>query len=240
MYIINRCYDAMTTSSQYKPIADTTMFTGIIHSTGRVTQITPIGGDVRLKISSDGLDFSDIALGDSIAANGVCLTAVALFDNAYSADVSRETLQKTTLHALKVGDAVNLEKAMLPTTRFGGHIVAGHVDGVGMVSVLKRDARSLYAEIVLPNELMRYTAVKGSITVDGISLTTNDVLDVKNAVCLNIIPHTAKLTNIDAWHVGTKVNIEVDILARYLDRLLHPSAKTSEGLMNALQKGGFV
>lgn len=197
------------------------MFTGLIEATGEVVAIVPTGGDVRLKIQSNNLDFSDVKLGDSIASNGICLTVVAINGNSYEVDVSRETLQKSALSYWKIGDIVNLEKAMLPTTRFGGHMVAGHVDGVGRVVKLQKSARSLYVEIVIPDELMRYTADKGSITIDGISLTTNAIKPSENIVCLNIIPHTANLTNINKhWHVGVSVNVEVDLVARYLERLL--------------------
>lgn len=205
------------------------MFTGIIESVGKVKAMKPVGGDIRLIIESDGLDFSDVKLGDSIASNGICLTVVELGSNYYAVDVSRETLARTALESLKSGHTVNLEKAMLPTTRFGGHIVAGHVDGVGVVSKLQQDARSIYIEIEIPHELAHYTATKGSITLDGISLTTNLVRD--NIVCLNIIPHTAQVTNIaEHWLVGCKVNVEVDIVARYLERLLN---KSQTGTMNA-------
>ncbi|HCN16411.1 MULTISPECIES: riboflavin synthase [Psychrobacter] len=198
------------------------MFTGIIESVGKVKSMQPTGGDIRLTIESDELDFSDVKLGDSIASNGICLTVVDSGSNHYSVDVSRETIARTALETLKAGHIVNLEKAMLPTTRFGGHIVAGHVDGVGIVSKLQQDARSIYIEIEIPQELAHYTATKGSITVDGISLTTNLVQD--NIVSLNIIPHTAQVTNIAKhWLVGSKVNIEVDIVARYLERLINKS-----------------
>lgn len=197
------------------------MFTGIIETTGTVQAITPMGGDIRLTIHAPQLDFSDVALGDSIASNGICLTVVAVSGTNYSVDVSRETMEKTALTTWQLGDSVNLEKAMLPTTRFGGHMVAGHVDGVGVISKLKKDARSIYVEVKINDELMKYTADKGSITVDGISLTTNTVRPTDSVVCLNIIPHTAKVTNIDRhWRVGSLVNIEVDLLARYLERLL--------------------
>ena len=204
------------------------MFTGIIESVGKVKAMQPVGGDIRLVIESDSLDFSDVSLGDSIASNGICLTVVDLGSHHYAVDVSRETIARTALESLKTGDIVNLEKAMLPTTRFGGHIVAGHVDGVGVVRKLQQDARSIYIEIEIPQELAHYTATKGSITLDGISLTTNLVRD--NIVCLNIIPHTAQVTNIAKyWLVGNKVNVEVDIVARYLERLLN---KTPTGTMN--------
>ena len=197
------------------------MFTGIIETTGSIKSISQIGGDIQLHIHAPDLDFSDVQLGDSIASNGICLTVVAIGKQSYAVDVSRETLSKSALQNWRVGDIINLEKAMLPTTRFGGHIVAGHVDGVGVVRYMAKDARSIYIEIELPGELMRYTADKGSITVDGISLTTNAIKPDQNLVCLNIIPHTAERTNIDKhWSVGALVNIEVDLVARYLERLL--------------------
>lgn len=218
------------------------MFTGIIETTGTLSAITPIGGDVRLTISAPDLDFCDVKLGDSIASNGICLTVVAIDGNSYAVDVSRETLAISALNVWKVGDTLNLEKAMLPTTRFGGHIVAGHVDGVGKIAKIAKDARSVYIEVAIPPELMKYTADKGSITVDGISLTTNRIKPSENIVCLNIIPHTAEMTNIARhWTVGRAVNIEVDLVARYLERLIGaktdtPQSKITEEL---LIKSGF-
>ena len=207
------------------------MFTGIIESIGHVKSMQPVGGDIRLTIESDDLDFSDVKLGDSIASNGICLTVVAMGSNYYSVDVSRETIARTALESLKPGHIVNLEKAMLPTTRFGGHIVAGHVDGVGVISKVEKDARSIYIEIEIPKELAHYTATKGSITVDGISLTTNLVRD--NIVSLNIIPHTAQVTNIGKhWLLGDKVNIEVDIVARYLERLINKDNRSANTISN--------
>ncbi|MCG3881832.1 riboflavin synthase [Psychrobacter sp. Ps3] len=207
------------------------MFTGIIESIGHVKSMQPVGGDIRLTIESDDLDFSDVKLGDSIASNGICLTVVAMGSNYYSVDVSRETIARTALESLKSGHIVNLEKAMLPTTRFGGHIVAGHVDGVGVINKVEKDARSIYIEIEIPKELAHYTATKGSITVDGISLTTNLVRD--NIVSLNIIPHTAQVTNIGKhWLLGNKVNIEVDIVARYLERLINKDNRSANTISN--------
>ncbi|WP_367104791.1 riboflavin synthase [uncultured Psychrobacter sp.] len=215
------------------------MFTGIIESVGHVKAVQPVGGDIRLIIESNDLDFDDVKLGDSIASNGICLTVVDFGTNYYAVDVSRETIARTALEDLKTGDIVNLEKAMLPTTRFGGHIVAGHVDGVGVVSKLQQDARSIYIEIEIPKELAHYTATKGSITLDGISLTTNLVRD--NIVSLNIIPHTAKVTNIAKhWLVGNKVNVEVDIVARYLERLLTKTSAGAVDTMNNLSSQSMI
>lgn len=220
------------------------MFTGIIENTGTIIAITPTGGDIRLSIYAPDMDFSDVKLGDSIASNGICLTVVAIDGKSYAVDVSRETLSKSALKYWQVGDTVNLEKAMLPTTRFGGHIVAGHVDGVGKIVKLAKDARSIYIEIQLPDELMHYTADKGSITLDGISLTTNAIKPNQNLVCLNIIPHTASLTNIAKhWQVGRLVNVEVDLVARYLERLISKKditpANDSTIDANFLTQNGF-
>lgn len=195
------------------------MFTGIIEATGTIQSITHTSGDVSLTVQSDTLDFSDVGLGDSIATSGICLTVIEFGSNWYKADVSKETLNKTILGDWKVGTVVNLEKAMLATTRFGGHIVSGHVDGIGTVTTKRDDARSIYYEITAPKELARYLAIKGSATVDGISLTTNNVKD--NIICLNIVPHTVQVTNIGSqWQLGAKVNLEVDVIARYLERLM--------------------
>ena len=193
------------------------MFTGIIESLGKVESLQSVGGDIRLRIQTS-LDMSDVHLGDSIATNGICLTVVEWGSNWYAADVSRESLNRTTLAQWKVGQAVNVEKAMLPTTRFGGHIVSGHVDAVGEITVVREDARSLYFEVTAPVEIAKYLAEKGSVTVDGISLTINHLRG--NTLSLNLIPHTAERTNISSWKTGAKVNLEVDILARYIERLL--------------------
>ena len=193
------------------------MFTGIIESLGKVESLQSVGGDIRLRIQTS-LDMSDVHLGDSIATNGICLTVVEWGSNWYAADVSRESLNRTTLAQWKVGQAVNVEKAMLPTTRFGGHIVSGHIDAVGEITVVREDARSLYFEVTAPVEIAKYLAEKGSVTVDGISLTINHLRG--NILSLNLIPHTAERTNIGSWKTGAKVNLEVDILARYIERLL--------------------
>lgn len=218
------------------------MFTGIIESIGTVESLQNVGGDVHLRIQTD-LDMSDVHLGDSIATNGICLTVTAWGSNWYSADVSRESLLRTTLAQWKVGQVVNVEKAMLPTTRFGGHIVSGHVDAVGEITLVRADARSLYFEVTAPTEISRYLAEKGSVTVDGISLTINYLRD--HVISLNLIPHTAGRTNISTWKVGTKVNLEVDVLARYIERLLlghkAPELKsTSKISMDFLAENGFL
>lgn len=220
------------------------MFTGIIEATGKIVAITPTQGDVRLKIQSDYLDFTDVKLGDSIASNGICLTVIEQGKDWYAVDVSRETLNKTAMQQWQVGDVLNLEKAMLPTTRFGGHIVTGHVDTTGTVKLIKNDSRSIHIEIEIPSEFSKYVATKGSVTVDGISLTSN--LVEGNVISLNIIPHTAQVTNIARhWKVATKVNIEVDVVARYLEKLLvstpdNMSNSNHEGItLNFLQQNGF-
>ena len=220
------------------------MFTGIIEATGKIVAITPTQGDVRLKVQSDYLDFADVKLGDSIASNGICLTVIEQGKDWYAVDVSRETLNKTAMQQWQVGDVLNLEKAMLPTTRFGGHIVTGHVDTTGTVKLIKNDSRSIYIEIEIPSDFTKYVATKGSVTVDGISLTSN--LVEGNVISLNIIPHTAQVTNISRhWKVATKVNIEVDVVARYLEKLLmstpdNMSNSNHEGItLSFLQQNGF-
>jgi riboflavin synthase len=194
------------------------MFTGIIEARGRVAAIEPRGGDVRLVIDSANLDLSDVALGDSIAANGVCLTVVELTANGYAVDVSGETLALTSIGGLAPGSGVNLERAMQAGDRFGGHLVSGHVDGLGEVVSRHPDGRSERFRLRAPAALARYIATKGSITIDGTSLTVNKVEGCEFE--LNIIPHTLEHTIIGSYQPGTRVNIEVDIIARYLERLL--------------------
>nr|WP_298893630.1 riboflavin synthase [uncultured Acinetobacter sp.] len=218
------------------------MFTGIIESVGQVQSVQAVGGDVRLKIHTK-LDMSDVHLGDSIATNGICLTVIEFGKDWYAADVSRESLHRTTLGQWKAGQTVNVEKAMLPTTRFGGHIVSGHVDGLGEISLVREDARSLYFEVTAPVELAKYLAEKGSVTVDGISLTINHLRG--NVISLNLIPHTADRTNIGSWKQGTQVNLEVDVLARYIERLMlgdkaAEQTATSNISMDFLAQNGFL
>ncbi|MFV0447183.1 MAG: riboflavin synthase [Vibrio sp.] len=218
------------------------MFTGIVEAVGQLTAITPKGEDVTITVNVGKLDMSDVKLGDSIATNGVCLTVVAFNDTSYSADLSLETLKKSAFANYKAGDKVNLEKAMLPTTRFGGHIVSGHVDGVGEIVERNIVGRAIEFWVELPEELNKYVAEKGSITVDGISLTVNDLR--KNSFKLTIVPHTTQETTIDSFQVGRKVNLEVDVLARYLERLLQgrePSQQPESRLtMEFLQQNGFA
>ncbi|MGI9573096.1 riboflavin synthase [Alloalcanivorax xenomutans] len=219
------------------------MFTGIIEAQGHIGALIPSNGDVTLRIQSADLDFADVRLGDSIAVNGVCLTVTELAGgDTFSADVSGETLALTSLRQLKAGSRVNLEKAMTPSTRMGGHLVSGHVDGLGKVVSLTPDARSVRIDIEAPAELARYIAKKGSITVDGISLTVNEVDG--RVFSLNIIPHTQDVTTIQDWKAGTPVNLEVDIIARYLERLLlgERAAEPGSGgiTMAMLAEHGFV
>lgn len=194
------------------------MFTGIIESVGTVKGLQRIDGDVRIQIAVGGLDMSDVKLGDSIATSGICLTVIDFGTDWFSADISVESLNRTIVQNWRVGTRVNLEKALLPTTRLGGHIVSGHVDGVAEISLKRQDARSIYFEVTCPTTLAKYLSEKGSITIDGISLTINHLRG--NIVSLNLVPHTAEKTTISDWQVGTKVNIEVDVLARYIERLL--------------------
>lgn len=194
------------------------MFTGIIKAKGTIKAMDKRGGDVRLSVRSDGLPWSDYEVGESIAVNGVCLTAVALHEDGFDTDVSVETLDVTALGGLSTGSAVNLEPAISLGERLGGHLVSGHVDCTGQVVSREADARSIRLSIEIPKEYARYVAKKGSVCVDGVSLTVNEVSD--NTFDLNIIPHTSEVTIIDDYAAGTVVNVEVDLLARYLERLL--------------------
>ena len=194
------------------------MFTGIIKAKGTISAMDKRGGDVRLAVRSDGLPWSDYDLGESIAVNGVCLTAVALHEDGFDTDVSVETLDVTALGGLDVGSSVNLEPAISLGERLGGHLVSGHVDCTGRVMARNSDARSIRLAIEIPKDYARYVAKQGSVCVDGVSLTVNEVSG--NTFELNIIPHTADVTIIDDYAAGTVVNVEVDLLARYLERLL--------------------
>jgi riboflavin synthase len=196
------------------------MFTGIIQAIGTVRQLDARGGDVRIGIDADRLDWERIVIGDSIAVNGCCLTVIEKYAGGFSADASTETLALTTLGKLKPGSPVNLETALTLSTPLGGHLVSGHVDGLGTVRERHDDARSVRFTIELPTSLARYVAKKGSISVDGVSLTVNEVNGAQFEV--NIIPHTLENTIIGNYVAGTRVNIEVDLVARYLERMLTP------------------
>ena len=194
------------------------MFTGIIKAKGTIGAMGRRGGDVRLTVRSDGLPWDDYEVGESIAVNGVCLTAVALHEDGFDTDVSVETLDVTGLGGLDVGSEVNLEPSISLGERLGGHLVSGHVDCTGKVVSRESDARSIRLAIEIPQAYARYVAKKGSVCVDGVSLTVNEVSG--STFELNIIPHTAEVTIIGGYAPGTIVNVEVDLLARYLERLL--------------------
>lgn len=194
------------------------MFTGIVRAVGRVAALERRGGDARLSVRAADLPFASFETGESIAVNGVCLTAVTLHADGFDTDVSAETLDVTTLGRLAVGSPVNLEPALALGERLGGHLVSGHVDCVGRVRSRESDARSIRIAVDLPREYGLYVARKGSIAVDGISLTVNEVFT--SAFAVNIIPHTADVTIVRDYAPGTAVNIEVDVVARYLERLL--------------------
>ncbi len=216
------------------------MFTGIIAALGKIKRMQATGGDMRLEIDTAALDMSDVHIGDSIAVNGVCLTVIERAQSSFVADVSNETIAHTSLKSLTTNSEVNLEKALLPTTRLGGHLVSGHVDALGTVVDKFEDARSIRLVIETPQNLLRYIAAKGSICVDGVSLTVNTV-NGQNFE-LNIVPHTQACTVIKHYQAGAQVNLEVDLIARYLERLLlHlPDDERSNIDMAMLAKAGFV
>jgi len=198
------------------------MFTGIVQDVGRVVSRESRGGDVRLLIAFDRLDPSGIKIGDSICVQGCCLTAVELHDRSFAADVSRETLSLTTLGDLAAGSPVNLEPSLKAGDALGGHLVSGHVDGIGEITAMSGDARSTRVEISVPPGLARYIARKGSVAIDGVSLTVNEVRGATFGI--NLIPHTQAVTTLGAIRPGTRVNLEIDQIARYVERLLTPGA----------------
>ena len=221
------------------------MFTGIIEALGSVADLQLRGGEWRMNVYSTALDFSDVILGDSIAVNGVCLTVTKLGSAKFEVDVSNETMQNTTLHDLNKGAKVNLEKALTPNKRLGGHIVSGHVDGVGELIALRGDGASIRMDFRAPKELAKYIAQKGSICIDGTSLTVNTVNGATFSV--NIIPHTQTETIIQDYKVGSKVNLEVDLIARYLERLMQgesaaeePQCSASKLTKSLLAENGFI
>jgi len=215
------------------------MFTGIIQAEGSISKIEPNSGDWKVTIQVGKLDMADVQIGDSIAANGICLTAIEFSDNHYVADVSGETLKVTNAGDWAVGTPVNLEKALTLQDRLGGHLVSGHVDGVGHVKSILQDARSWRYDVEAPLEICKYIAAKGSICINGISLTVNAVDDCVFGV--NIVPHTRQETTIKHLEVGSSVNLEVDLLARYLERMMTaPQPKeTSTITPEFLAENGF-
>ena len=220
------------------------MFTGIIETVGTLTGLTPKGADVSITVDSGDLDLSDVKLGDSIATNGVCLTVVELLGNGYRADVSLETITRSGFAHYRIGDNVNLEKALTLNTRLGGHLVSGHVDGVAEIVKISKLGRATEYWLQAPNELARYIAEKGSITIDGVSLTINEIDGAKFK--LTIVPHTALETTIESYVVGRKVNLEVDVIARYLERIMlgdkaAESRSPEQGItMDFLASNGFL
>lgn len=199
------------------------MFTGIIEAVGKIEARSQEKGEWRLKFFTGDLDLSDVKIGDSIAVSGCCLTVVEKHATAFLADVSNETMRCTSLGTLEIGSAVNLEKAMLATDRFGGHIVSGHVDGVGHLIKVENEGQSIKMTFKIPSNLSKYVAAKGSICVDGTSLTVNEAND--DYFTVNLIPHTQDETVSGSYQIGDSVNLEVDIIARYLERM-------NEGLNN--------
>ncbi|MBQ4889921.1 MULTISPECIES: riboflavin synthase [Shewanella] len=217
------------------------MFTGIIEALGTLRKIDRKGDDIRLNVASGSLDLSDVKLGDSIATNGVCLTVVQCLPDGYVADISAETVALTGFADYKVGQKVNLEKAVMPTTRLGGHMVSGHVDGIARVEQRNVRGKAIEFWLLAPEDLSRYIAHKGSITIDGVSLTVNEIDG--HRFRLTIVPHTAEETTLLALQAGSKVNIEVDLIARYLERLMNAEKATkSEGgiTMEMLANAGFM
>jgi riboflavin synthase len=217
------------------------MFTGIIEAVGTLRKLERKGDDIRLTVASGKLDLNDVRLGDSIATNGVCLTVVQQLADGYVADVSAETVSLTGFAHYKVGTKVNLEKAVTPTTRLGGHMVSGHVDGIAMVEQRLVRGQAIEFWLASPAELGRYIAHKGSITIDGVSLTVNEVDGSRFR--LTIVPHTAGETTLIDLQAGDKVNIEVDLIARYLERLMNYDGKDSKSggvTMEMLARAGFV
>ncbi|WP_394176357.1 riboflavin synthase [Thalassotalea litorea] len=217
------------------------MFTGIIEAVGRIKAIHRQANGARIEIDTQGLDMSDVNLGDSIATNGICLTVVAFSNVSFSADVSMETLERTGFGHYQTGQRVNLEKAMQATARFGGHIVSGHIDGVAKVVSVTERGNAWEYWLQVDSSLKRYIAEKGSVTIDGVSLTVNSVDN--DTFRLTIVPHTRAETIIASYSVGHWVNLEVDVVARYLERLLQcrEQQDQSSGISESLlRKSGFI
>lgn len=198
-----------------------TVFTGIVQGLGRITAREMRGVDARLTIVTDKLDLSRATIGDSICVQGVCLTATSIEGNSFTADVSHETLSLTTLGDLREGSPVNLEPSLRAGDQLGGHLVSGHVDGIALVSTVAKDGDSLRITFTAPEALARYIARKGSVAIDGVSLTVNEVAGVTFGV--NLIPHTQGITTLGRLQPGSRVNLEIDTVARYVERLLEGS-----------------
>ncbi len=216
------------------------MFTGIVEATGKIALLQKKQGDLAIRIQSKNLDMSDVKLGDSIATNGVCLTVVDKHVDGFSADLSNETISLTGFAHYALGQTVNLEKAMQPVSRLGGHLVSGHVDGIATITAINTNARATEYWLATDENLMKYIPYKGSVCIDGISLTVNAVEG--NKFKLTIVPHTSGQTTIADFQVGTKVNLEVDQIARYLERLVKGAEHLtgSDISMSLLAKAGFI
>lgn len=217
------------------------MFTGIVQAVGTIARVDRRDGDARVDIAAGALSLADVALGDSIAVNGVCLTVVARTDTMFAADVSGETLTRTSLGRLRDGARVNLEKALAVGDRLGGHLVSGHVDGLATLRVREADARSVRFRLAAPAGLAKYIATKGSVCLDGVSLTVNAVAGAEFDV--NIVPHTLAVTTLNDWQVGDEINLEVDIIARYLERLMlgdSSADKNARVTEEMLRRAGFI
>jgi len=194
------------------------MFTGIIQAIGNISKIDSNGPDSRIVFKVGKMKLDDVKIGDSISVNGVCLSITEKTKDSFSSDLSSETLSLTTFIEMRANSKVNLEKAMNFSSRVNGHLIAGHVDGVGVIKEMKNDGRSILILIEFPEELEKYISKKGSIAVDGVSLTINGTKE--NTFSINIIPHTLSGSIISEYNIGTKVNIEVDLIARYLEKLV--------------------
>jgi len=214
------------------------MFTGIVQAVGTVARIDVRGGDARVEIAAGELALADVAIGDSIAVNGVCLTAVARGNDSFAADVSTETLARTSLGRLRAGSRVNLEKALALGDRFGGHLVSGHVDGLATLRAREGAGRSTQFRLAAPTAPAKYIAAKGSVCLDGVSLTVNTVAGAEFDV--NVVPHTLAVTTLGEWQVGSEVNLEVDLIARYLERLVLGDNAAAGVTEELLARAGFI
>ena len=215
------------------------MFTGIIQDLGTIKSVKAGGRDITILVETNNLNLDSVNIGDSIAINGVCLTATSIDKKTYSADISNEALQKTTLKNLCVGQVVNLEKALTLSTPLGGHLVSGHVDAVGKLIKKAPDGNSIRYYFESPKSLMKYIAPKGSVAIQGISLTVNNVADKSSGFDVAIIPHTERETNLGSLKIGDKINLEIDLVARYINRFLIASANEQGLTLDKILKSGF-